>query len=197
MALHSTLTDPYLHEPKGASTADAGMVYVADGAGSGTWTLPFTGFGYYTDDAAEQTFTTTASKVSIDGVGTTTNTARLPLAIRGTGDLWDTTNNKITPISEGDAYSCRLILPVTAKAGSPNYTTVILDIGGAGTVTIPIAELRVDATRTPPFSAFADFTMFSESTFLANGGQLFVSTDTGSIGITAPSLLVARIHAEV
>ena len=34
---HSALSDPYLHEPKGASTATAGDVYVADGAGSGTW----------------------------------------------------------------------------------------------------------------------------------------------------------------
>ena len=34
---HSTLTDPYLHEPKGASSAGAGTVYVANGSGSGTW----------------------------------------------------------------------------------------------------------------------------------------------------------------
>ena len=34
---HSAFSDPFLHEPKGASTAVAGAVYVADGAGSGTW----------------------------------------------------------------------------------------------------------------------------------------------------------------
>ena len=34
---HSSLTDPYLHEPKGVASAVAGEVYVADGAGSGTW----------------------------------------------------------------------------------------------------------------------------------------------------------------
>lgn len=34
---HSALTDPQLHEPKGASTATANTVYVADGAGSGSW----------------------------------------------------------------------------------------------------------------------------------------------------------------
>lgn len=34
---HSTLTDPYLHEPKGVSSAPAGSTYVADGAGTGTW----------------------------------------------------------------------------------------------------------------------------------------------------------------
>jgi len=34
---HSTLTDPYIHEPKGCSTALAGQIYVANGAGSGVW----------------------------------------------------------------------------------------------------------------------------------------------------------------
>lgn len=34
---HSALTDPNLHEPKGVSTASAGKVYVANGAGSGNW----------------------------------------------------------------------------------------------------------------------------------------------------------------
>jgi hypothetical protein len=35
---HSALTDPYLHEPKGVAAANAGEVYIADGAGSGDWT---------------------------------------------------------------------------------------------------------------------------------------------------------------
>ena len=35
---HSTLTDPYLHEPKGIASAGAGNIYVSDGAGSGDWT---------------------------------------------------------------------------------------------------------------------------------------------------------------
>lgn len=35
---HSALTDPYLHEPKGASTASSGDIYLANGAGSGAWT---------------------------------------------------------------------------------------------------------------------------------------------------------------
>lgn len=38
MALHKDLTGADLHEPKGVATADSGQVYVADGAGSGSWT---------------------------------------------------------------------------------------------------------------------------------------------------------------
>lgn len=34
---HNTLSDPYIHESKGVSTALAGQIYVANGSGSGTW----------------------------------------------------------------------------------------------------------------------------------------------------------------
>jgi hypothetical protein len=34
---HSTLTDPYLHEPKGVASANNGEVYIANGSGSGNW----------------------------------------------------------------------------------------------------------------------------------------------------------------
>lgn len=36
---HSAITDPDLHEPKGIAAASAKTIYVADGAGSGTWEL--------------------------------------------------------------------------------------------------------------------------------------------------------------
>lgn len=36
---HAAVTDPNIHEPKGASTALVDTVYVADGLGSGVWTL--------------------------------------------------------------------------------------------------------------------------------------------------------------
>jgi hypothetical protein len=38
MTLHSALTGAELHEPKGVAAATSGQVYVANGAGSGTWT---------------------------------------------------------------------------------------------------------------------------------------------------------------
>jgi len=37
LAEHNTITDPYIHEPKGVATAGIGQIYVADGAGGGTW----------------------------------------------------------------------------------------------------------------------------------------------------------------
>lgn len=38
--VHSQLTDPQLHEPKGISKASSGSVYFADGDGSGSWRIP-------------------------------------------------------------------------------------------------------------------------------------------------------------
>lgn len=37
---HSTLTSAELHEPKGVAAAAAGAVYIANGAGSGSWSQP-------------------------------------------------------------------------------------------------------------------------------------------------------------
>jgi len=40
MPLHSALTDPELHEPKGVSSATAGKIYLSNGSGSGSWVVP-------------------------------------------------------------------------------------------------------------------------------------------------------------
>lgn len=40
---HKDITEAFLHEPKGVSTATAGQAYLADGAGSGVWTNLETG----------------------------------------------------------------------------------------------------------------------------------------------------------
>ena len=41
---HVNITDPYIHEPKGAAAltggaSDSGKVYLSDGAGSGAWAI--------------------------------------------------------------------------------------------------------------------------------------------------------------
>ena len=47
MAEHKDLTDPYLHEPKGAAAANSGEVYVANGSGAGVFKkLPLSDVDY-------------------------------------------------------------------------------------------------------------------------------------------------------
>lgn len=55
---HVDITDPELHEPKGASTASVGMVYVANGAGSGTWKLLSHASCSYSNIGTGTTYTT-------------------------------------------------------------------------------------------------------------------------------------------
>lgn len=44
---HSTLTDPYLHEPKGVASAQSGSIYVSNGAGTGEWKIHHQVIGAY------------------------------------------------------------------------------------------------------------------------------------------------------
>lgn len=195
MALHNTLTGSELHEPKGADTAPTGQIYVSDGAGSGTWKYPPSGFVRYKGSSAEQSFNTTPTKLLIDGLNTAVE-SYLPREIRGSGSLYNTVTNKIEPISEGDAYILRLDLPITSRSAA-NYGSLILDIGGDTTPTIPILERRFETGRSAPFNISLSINFDSLNTFKTNGGQLFINTDTGSIGVTGAGIQLTRIHGEV
>jgi hypothetical protein len=41
MTEHVSIQDPHIHEPKGISVAVEGALYIANGAGSGSWGVPF------------------------------------------------------------------------------------------------------------------------------------------------------------
>ena len=65
---HSELPDNLLHEPKGASTAVAGTVYVADGAGSGSFKkLPTTSLDITVPSVPVISHTDISETASLDG----------------------------------------------------------------------------------------------------------------------------------
>ena len=65
---HNELPDELLHEPKGASTAVAGTVYVADGAGSGSFQkLPTTSLNITIPEITSAEHTIVDSTVDLDG----------------------------------------------------------------------------------------------------------------------------------
>lgn len=65
---HKDLPDSLLHEPKGASTAAVGTVYVADGASSGSFQkLPITSLNITIPTVTEATHSVVDSTVSLDG----------------------------------------------------------------------------------------------------------------------------------
>ena len=65
---HKDLPDSLLHEPKGASTAAVGTVYVADGASSGSFQkLPITSLNITIPEIATAVHTDVDATVSLDG----------------------------------------------------------------------------------------------------------------------------------
>ena len=149
------------------------------------------GWGHYKDNAGTQVFNTTPAKLSIDGAGSTTEIGYLPFAIRGTGALWDTTADKITPINIGDSYNVRLDLPVTAEAGSPTELTMELDIAGSVYASRISIVTRYQGTgKATPYTITMGFPIFCLTTFKTNGGQIWLYTDTGSVTITNPAIFL-------
>jgi hypothetical protein len=108
---HSALSDPYLHEPKGAATASSGDIYLANGSGSGTWTSAHQHVdAYLAFDATTPAYThaattsfgvinPTLSTSTTDGF-TVTNTPNARLVYTGTRDI---TSNMHISISTSQA----------------------------------------------------------------------------------------------
>lgn len=121
-----------------------------------------------------------------------TNSNYLPLAIRGTGDLWSVANSRITPIHVGDSYDLRINLGITAVAGNPTNLTVKLDIGSGSSPTIITAERVHNITKTPPYTVSFTIPVFTLDNFVNNGGRIFLSTDAGTVTVGTRSLLIVR-----
>ena len=72
---HEDIVDPYIHEPIGIAAASGFEVYVADGLGSGDWTIPFAfaGIGLNDGDGTDtiSSIGTTAQKVTVFDHNTT------------------------------------------------------------------------------------------------------------------------------
>ncbi len=96
---HSALTDPNIHEPKGVSSAAAGKVYVANGAGSGSWLYP-SGHAYadmyITGSSTAQTLSAASAKAKLNPTGAWTANGFQAATI-------DATNGHIT-VATGGVY---------------------------------------------------------------------------------------------
>ncbi|MEL7422971.1 MAG: hypothetical protein AAFN81_08280 [Bacteroidota bacterium] len=218
---HRDIPDAQLHEPKGVNIAAQGTAYIADGAGSGSWTSPLLkgqstagtykipvlngagqlewifwpfGYGHYEHGSTGQIITNTFSKLQINGTGNASYTGNLPPEIRGTGNLWDVINNKITPIAVDDCYEVNLTLPINTETGVPTEITVQLDIGGGASPSNVITSWFAEAGKTTPYILSIPLTVFTRATFLANGGQVFIKTDSGTVTLGSPAITLVRTN---
>lgn len=120
---HKDIPDAQRHEPKGISTASSGEVYVADGAGAGTWKkAPVSGWWDYHDVTTQSTVIVLSSGVwtslTNDGAGANTSSA---YAIPGVGNIWNTSTNKFdfSNLVLGDQVDIRIDLSyITSSSNS-------------------------------------------------------------------------------
>ena len=156
------------------------------------------GWGYYSDSLGStptQVFNTTPAKLSIDASGSTTDEEYLPLEIRGSSSLWSDASNKITPIGVGDSYELRIDMTVISETGSPSDIIIQLDIGGGSSPSTVIVTKYQSTGKGTPYAISASFPIFCLATFIANGGQIFISTDTGSVTVSDRAILISRMSS--
>jgi hypothetical protein len=125
---HKAITDPELHEPKGASTAQSGTVYVADGAGSGDWVNPNTNVGieYAT------IYTVEGDSATLGSIGTTAQTLPFDSDGPNNGAIANQANNRITVSVAGDYQIYFSISFDTAASGDSGlYEFKVMDDGVA------------------------------------------------------------------
>ena len=194
---HSTLTDPYLHEPKGVVAATAGKEYRSNGAGSGSW-VKVQGFSQYQDSRITlgtpvQTIATTVRTQFLNNGGTLTFEKPPSDA---TVSLWNTTTNKHIPIAENDTYDIRVGFVAESYAGTAPYILCELDIGGTpGVIFSQIIPLIKGGVAQP--CSFS-FPVFTGSTYIVNGGTIYLTyVGTGSCAIYKTNTMISRTSREL
>jgi len=152
----------------------------------------FTGWASYSDlSLGTQTITSIPTKLLID-TDMVIQESQLPIDAQNS--LWNGGLSKINPISLNDSYDVRVSFYVQSKTSSPTKITYILDIGGTSSITNNVYESTVGIFKTAPYNEGFTFPIFCNSTFLDNGGQIFLFTDTGSINIASKNILLIRTH---
>lgn len=212
MPAHQSITDSTkIHEAKqiaGATTADAGKIITPSGVTSGVGVLrklavneldpdgrtPWTGWANYADSVRTSSnklsiAASARTKISIDASGSLTNLDGLPT---GVSALWDTANNVITPAGLDDAYDIRFSCKGSLdSAAADQYVDFEVDVGGS--IGVLWAETRSMINDTSEHSFVFNGALFTGSTFLANGGSIYLTPSANS-KFWDFRLLIVRTH---
>lgn len=89
---------------------------------------------------------------------------------------WDESNNKFAPDTLGAYWEVRLSMSINPNQSNRNFT-LELDIGGSEGV-IFTDEFRMTSGSGDFFKSFI-IPIFSLSTFISNGGEFYVTSNTG------------------
>lgn len=201
---HTNLTSAQCHEPKHISsslTSQSGMVITPSSTTAGTSELrsltiedidsarPYGNYAdsTYTSGSPLAIASGVRTKITCDGLGSNTTEIDMP----GGGSLWNSSTNKVTPFNEDDCYDLRVVLK--ANPGATNEdVTLELDIGGGVGVILEETRplLRGAATNDLVFS----WPIFCKSTFITNGGELYLTGSATSTDVWDISIYVVRVR---
>ena len=154
-----------------------------------------TGWAIYDDQASHTsaiTVNNTKHLITIDGLGTTTNTTYLPAAVT---EFWNTTDDKIVPAKLGDAYDIRLDFKAQ-PTNQADYANLILDVGTTGSP-IPVVNRSIAFLKTGISSFSVGFPIGTLSDFLTNGGKFYFDTSVSgdSVDISDVVLFIKRDYS--
>lgn len=182
---HSILSDPYLHEPKGISSATQDEAYIADGAGAGAWKNLYT-FGVEDyNDAATTTIpialvSGTKTKLTNDGLGANTNVSfRAP----GKGAIWNTTTNQFdfvaAGLSLGDTVDIRFDLTINSSAANDVFSLIATLGFGATPYDLVLGEIEYKGIGAHNWTVFSSIYMGNSNT-LDNPMEVCIKADSAS-----------------
>lgn len=207
---HTILTSAQCHEPKHISTSltsQSGMVITPSSSTAGESELrqlifedldlagstdsEMHPYGFYKDSTytsgSPRAFVAaTRTKITCDAAHAATVEIDMPAGV----SLWDSVTNKITPEYTEDCYNLRV--QFKAEPTTTNEDVKLeLDIGGAGGVILDETRplLRGAAENSLVFS----WPIFSRSTFVTNGGELYL-TCSDATNIWDISVYLVRVR---
>lgn len=207
---HRSMTGAQLHEPKGAASATANQVYVANGAGTGVWTdlssiVPSThltqGVYDYNDlvtatTAIDLTVADTQYELTNDGLGAFSNNT---YALSGLADIWDTATNRFvfndgTGLSLGDTVDIRFDIEVTTTSAN-TAAGLALELGVGGT------PYQIDINPPTNFKTAGTHKIvqwmgvyMGDNNTLLNPARVLASADTTGASVKVNGWYVRPLH---
>lgn len=197
---HSSLSDPNLHEPKGASTAAANTVYLANGSGSGTWTpvnrTPGTGWGQYSNATYVGTnvlaISTTEVLVPFD---TNVNVTQLPISLTGsTSSLMNLSTETLQFVSTGDLHSITFGYTVYSLSTAVTMDLKLYGSSDGTTYSTLLGETTVSLAKGAGQIVTESSLFPVTANMVTHGARIYLRTNTGTANIINIGLITARVH---
>lgn len=185
---HSALTDPELHEPKGAAAATSGHVYVADGAGSGA----FQGVGIsYSQGFLDGNSTATSISGSGSGNEVRINTGGAWSDVAGLSNNFSAdVNGRITYDGTKDIFALvSFNFTISQSTGAAKIYTFQVAVNGS-VIPSSLMEVRTDGTD-QTFISGHSIVNLTDGDFV----EIFVRNDTDTSDVTVETGTVSILAA--